>query len=324
MRIIAVVTLGMAALLGGSAVQAADATWHHAIIAAKSDAGELYMVGQPGFADKQGLKVELTQVDNDAIGLKALIAGQVDSYEGSATGAMIAASRGADVKILGCQWPGLPHGVFVRQDISKPEELKGKTVAISQPGAMPDQLIRALLARYDLSPDDVRFANLGSDNDRYKALVAGVVDAAVVSGEYMPIAEKAGVHMLIRGREVLPDYLRVCIMSSAAVEKARHDDLVKFLAAEMSAMRYVVGHRDETVALTQQLAGSKPDDPRAAYMYDDAVKTHALDPDLGLPLGKLDWMQQQSVKAGDQPKLVDLKVAADDGPREEALKKLGQ
>jgi NitT/TauT family transport system substrate-binding protein len=317
----AAVAFGAAVLMAGAAY-AADAPWHHAIIAAKSDAGILYMVGK-GFAEKQGLKLELTQVDNDAIGLKALIAGQVDSYEGSATGAMIAASRGADVKILGCQWPGLPHGVFVRDTITKPEDLKGKTIAISQPGAMPDQLIRALLARYNLSPEDVKFANLGSDNDRYKALVAGVVDAAVVSGEYMPIAEKAGVKMLIRGRDVLPDYLRVCIMSSAAVEKARHDDLVKFLAAEMTAMRFVVTHRDETIALTQETAGTKPDDPRPAYMYDDAVKTHALDPDLGLPLGKLDWMQQQSVKAGDQPKPVDLKQVADDGPREDALKKLG-
>src|SRR6185437_13998923 len=110
MRFIGAAVLGAALLAGGSA-HAAAATWQHAIIAAKSDSGILYMVGK-GFAEKQGLKLELTQVDNDAIGLKALIAGQVDSYEGSPTGAMIAASRGADVKILGCQWPGLPHGVF--------------------------------------------------------------------------------------------------------------------------------------------------------------------------------------------------------------------
>lgn len=318
------VALGAALLCGGlvPAAQAADATWHHAILAAKSNSGILFMVNK-GFAEKQGLTLELTQVDSDAIGLKALLAGQVESYEGSTAGAMIAASRGADVKVLGCQWPGLPHGVFVRGAIAKPEDLKGKTIAISQPGAMPDQLIRTLLAKYNMSADDVTFANLGSDNDRYKALVAGVVDAAVISGEYMPIAEKAGVNMMIRGRDVLPDYLRICIMSSSAVLKARHDDAVKFLAAEMTAIRYVIAHRDETIALTQATAGIKPDDPRPAYMYDDAVKTKALDPDLGLPLDKLDWMQQQSVKSGDQPKLDDLSKVTDDGPREDALKKVG-
>lgn len=323
MRIILGAALCAAVVLAsGIAAQAAD-PWNHAIISAKSDSGILYMVGN-GFAEKEGLDLTLTQVQNDSIGLKALLAGQIDSYEGSPAGAMIAASRGADVKILGCQWPGLPHGVFVRKGITTVQDLKGKKIAISQPGSMPDQLIRTLLAKYDISTDDVQFANLGSDNDRYKALIAGVVDAAVISGEYTPIAEKAGVSMLIRGRDVLPDYLRVCIMSSDAVLKAHHDDAVHFLAAEIAALHYVVGHRAETIALTQKLAGIKPDDPRPAFMYDYALNTKAIDPDVGLPLDKLDWMQQQSIKVGDQPKAVDLSKVADNGPRAAALQLLAQ
>lgn len=323
MRIIMAAAFGAAWLVAGQAQAADQPVWHHAIIAAKSDAGILYMVGQ-GYAEKQGLKLEMTQVQNDAIGLKALIAGQIDSYEGSPDGAMIADSRGADIKILGCQWPGLPHGVFVRADIKTVQDLKGKTIAISQPGAMPDQLIRALLARYKMSPDEVKFADLGSDNDRYKALVAGIADAAVISGEYTPIAAKAGVHMLIRGHEVLPDFMRICIMSSGAVVKARHDALVRFLAAEITALRYAVTHRDATIALTHKIANIKPDDPRPAFMYDDSIAHHAVDPNIGLPRDKLQWMQEQSVKAGDQPKLVDLATVVDDGPRREALQRVGQ
>ncbi len=53
MRIMIAAAFG-AALLAGGAAQAADAVWHHAIIVAKSDSGELYMVGK-GFAEKQGL-----------------------------------------------------------------------------------------------------------------------------------------------------------------------------------------------------------------------------------------------------------------------------
>jgi NitT/TauT family transport system substrate-binding protein len=313
----AVVALALAA-----PADAQEKDWNHAIVAAKSDAGYLFMVTK-GFAEKQGLKLTMTQVDSDAIGIKALIAGQVDSYEGSPAGAMIAASRGADVKIVGCHWPGLPHGVYVRGGITTPQDLKGKTIAISQPGAMPDQLIRTLLAKYGMSPDDVKFANLGSDNDRYKALAAGVVDSAVISGEYTPIAEKAGVKLLIAARDVLPDYLRICLMTSGAVEKNRHDDLVRFLAAEIAAFHYAVGHRDETLALTREVTNIAADDPRPAYIFDDAVRTHSLDPDIGLPLDRLDWMQKQSVASGDQPKLDDLSVVADGGPRKEALARAG-
>jgi NitT/TauT family transport system substrate-binding protein len=309
-------TMAMAAPAG-----AAEHEWQHAIITAKSDSGIFYMVGN-GFAKKEGLDLKLIQVQNDAIGLKALLAGQIDSYEGAPAGAMIAASRGADVNILGCSWQGLPHGVFVHGNITTPQQLKGKTIAISAPGAMPDQLARALLAKYKIPVDDVTLASLGGDNDRYKALVAGLADAAVISGEYTPIAAKAGIHLLIPGHEVLPDFIRVCLMSSSKVEKERHDDLVRFLAAEISALRYATTHRAEALALTHKVANVKPGDPRPAYIYDLALKQHAISTDITAPLDKLNWMQEQSIKAGDQPHKVDLAKVVVSGPREDALKLL--
>ncbi len=318
---IGIATLVVLTLGAGLAPSAmAQEQWRNALVAAKSDAGIIMMVSK-GFAEKQGLKLEEVQVDSDQIALKALLAGELDSFEGSPSGSMIAASRGADVKIIGCEWPGLPHGVFVRAGITKLEDLKGKTIAISQPGAMPDQLVRALLAKYGMTPDDVKFANLGGDNDRYKALIAGVVDAAVVSGEYTPIAAKANVKMLIPGREIFPDYLRTCTMTNSATLAKRHDALVRFLAADIAALRYALSHRDETLALTREITGISADDPRPAYIYDDAIRTHAVDPEMGLPLVKLDWMQQQSVKAGDQPHALDLAKFADAGPRQEALQR---
>lgn len=325
MRMKIVVVLATLVLGWGLALsaEAQEKPWRHALVAAKSDAGINWMVTK-GFAAKQGLKLEEVQVDNDQIALKALLAGELDSFEGGPSGSMIAASRGADVKIIGCDWPGLPHGVFVRGNIATLQDLKGKTIAISQPGAMPDQLVRALLAKYGMTQDDVKFANLGGDNDRYKALVAGVVDAAVVSGEYTPIAAKAGARMLVPAREIFPDYLRGCIMTNSATLSGRHDALVRYLAAEMAALRYAVTHREETLALTREITGIAADDPRPAYIYDDAIRTHAVDPELGLPLAKLDWMQQQSVKAGDQPRLLDLAKFADAGPRQEALRRVDQ
>jgi NitT/TauT family transport system substrate-binding protein len=309
----------LAATALASPAGAAEHSWRHSMVKAKSDAGIVMMVTK-GFAEKQGLKLDITQVQSDTIALKALLAGELDSYEGGPGGAMIAASRGVDVKVVGCQWPGLPHGIFVRSNIHSVKDLVGKTVAISQPGAMPDELVRTLLAKDGVPADKVKFANLGGDNDRYKALVAGVADAAVISGEYTPIAAKAGVHMLVAGRDVLPDYMRVCIMTTGAVIKAKHDDLVHFLAAEMAALHYAMSHRAEAIALTQEITGLKPDDPRPAYIYDDAVRTHAVDPDINLPVDKLDWMQQQQVKAGDQPHPADLSKVADPGPRLAALK----
>ena len=180
------VPLALALALGATPA-AAQKVWRHAIIEAKSDAGFAMMVCR-GFAEKQGLKLEIMQIKADQIGLKALLAGELDSYEGGPGGAIVAAARGADVKILGCHWPGLVHGLFVRENVTKVEDLRGKNIAISSPGALPDLLVRAVLDQHGVPVSEVKFANMGSDTDRYKALTVGVVDAAIVSTEYLPIA----------------------------------------------------------------------------------------------------------------------------------------
>jgi NitT/TauT family transport system substrate-binding protein len=237
---------------------------------------------------------------------------------------MIAASRGADVRVIGCHWPGLPHGIFVRANINSAKDLAGKSIAISSPGALPDMLARALLAQNGIAPDQVKFANLGGDGDRFKALAAGIVDAAVVSNEYTPIATKQGLKLLVPGRELLPNYMRVCLMTSGKVLEERGPEAAHFLAAEMNALKFALSHRDASLALTREITGLKPDDPRPAFIFDDALKTGAVDPTLAIPRGKFAWLQDESIKGGEQAKPVDLSTFLDDSVRQQALTLIGK
>ena len=312
----------VAAVVAVSAALAQNAApWRHGIIEAKSDAGILMMVTR-GFAERQGLKLEIVQFKSDAIGLKALLAGEIESYDGALTGTVVAASLGVDVKLLGCHWPGLPHGIFVRDSIKSVDDLRHKTIAISTPFSHPDVIARTLLARHNIDPAEVKLANMGGDADRYRALVAGVVDATVVSSEYVPIAPKSNIHQLISAREIVPDYMRLCMFSSGRTLAARHEDAVRFLAAEMSALRYALGHREEAIRLTQELVNMKPDDPRPGYIFDDAVRTHGVDPDISIPADKVAWMRDLLVKDGRLTKPFDLATMMAPEIRAEALKRV--
>lgn len=292
--------------------------WRHGVFEAKSDSGILFMVTQ-GFAEKQGLKVDLVQFKSDAIALKALLAGDLDSYDGILTGTVVAAVHGTDVKLLGCHWPGLPHGIFVRKSIGSVQDLKGKTFAISTPFTLPDVLADAMLHKYGMTASDMRMVPLGGDPERYKALVAGLADATVVSAEYAPIADRDGVKLLMAGRDVLPQYMRLCMFTTGDVLKRRPDDAVRFMAAEMTALRYALTHRDAALKLTRTLTGIKPDDPRPEYIYDDTVRTHGVDPDIGIPMDKIDWGIQLMVKAGKVPGDFDAQRIIDTSVREKAL-----
>jgi NitT/TauT family transport system substrate-binding protein len=302
---------------------AQDKVWHHGLINAKADAGIFLMVSTRDFAAKQGLKIQISQFKDDQIALKALIAGELDSFEGGPQGVFAADSKGADVKILGCHWIVVPHGIYATEAIKKVEDLKGKSIAVSAPNSMPDMLARSALEKYGVSDKDVKLAAVGGDRDRYQALIGGVVEAAVVSNEYQPIAPKS-VHLLVAGRDAVPNFLRVCITSNARKLAERGDDAVKFLAAEMNALQFALANRDATVALTRELIHAKPDDPRPAFVFDDAVEHKAVDPTLPLPAEKILWIQEQMVKAGKLAKPLDLAVVTAPEYREKALKLVGK
>lgn len=313
----ALVAAATIALAGSATAQ--EKVWKHGLIKAKADAGIFEMITTRDFAKKQGLKIEISEFRNDQLALKALIAGELDSFEGGPQGVFSADSKGADAKIIGCHWVVVPHGIYAKDSIKTVADLKGKTIAVSAPNSMPDMLAREALAKYGVAEKDVKLAAVGGDSDRYKALVAGVVDAAVVSNEVEPVAPK-GIHLLVAGRDAVPNFLRVCIISSGKVLAARGDDAVHFLAAEMNALRFALSHKAEAVALTDQLVHTKPGDPRPAFVFDDAVAHHAVDPTLPLPGEKINWLQEQMVKAGQLNAPLPLTVVTAPEFREKALK----
>ena len=83
----------------------------------------------------------------------------------------------------------------------------------------------------------------------------------------------------------------------------------------------LVGDRHEVTIWNRTRA--KADDPRPAFVYDDAIQHRAIDPTLPLPAEKIQWIQEQMVKAGKLKAPLDLKVVTAPEYRERALKVLG-
>jgi NitT/TauT family transport system substrate-binding protein len=237
---------------------------------------------------------------------------------------MLAAAAGADIKILGCYWPTLTYGIFARAGIATPADLRGKTFAISGPGSLPDLLARAVLEQNSIPSSEVRFSIMGSDSDRFRAIMAGVIDAASASTEFVPLAEKSTVRLLVHAAEAVPNYVRVCIYAASRTIAQRGDDLARFLAAEMTGLRHALADRDAAIALAREVSGAKPDDPRAAYIYDEVIKYKAIDPAMPIPMDKLAWMKDLLTRTGNLTKPLDLAKMADGGPRAKALALVGK
>jgi len=311
------------ASLAASAAGSANAqrVWRHGVVEFKSDAGFVTMLTQKGFDQKHGIKVELVPMKNGQLQVKGLISGELDSVETGVGEAILAATAGADVKILGCSWPGLPHAIMAKTAVQTARDMRGKLVATSSPGSLPDLVARALLEKNGIAPAEVRFTTVGGDIDRYKALIAGVVDAAVVSAEYIPQAPRE-IHTVVWARDLMPNYMRWCIASTARRLSARRDDAVKFMAAEIEALRYALAHREETVALTRGATHAAANDPRPEFVFDRVIAGKWVDSELNIPPDKLAWMQQQLVQTGNLKTKIDLSTVVDASVVKDAMRTL--
>src|SRR5712672_4748932 len=88
-------TMAAVALLSGNPGTGAarDRLWRHGIIEAKSDAGFQVMAVRAGFAQKLGIDLKHSYFQNDVIMMRALLAGELDSYEGTPTAVLLAGAR---------------------------------------------------------------------------------------------------------------------------------------------------------------------------------------------------------------------------------------
>jgi NitT/TauT family transport system substrate-binding protein len=300
----------------------AAVTWRQAMIAPKADAGFFLMAARRGFAEREGLKVEVIDVKDDQVGVRALLSGEVDSFD-SATGGVTVTARGADARMVGCPWLAAPYVLLARTGITSMEGLKGKTIAASSPGTPPDVVAHASLAAFKVADQEVRFAAVGGDRDRYNALIGGVVDAAVVADEYTPLPSSKTLNVLAQARQVLPQWIRFCTLVNGKALTARRPDALAFLTAQIKAFRYAVSHRTETIKLTQEATDAAPDDPRPAYVFDEAVKPGVVAPDFPIPVDGLTWMRDRLAQTGQIPK-TDIANMVDADLRAQALERIGR
>ena len=296
----------------------AEDLWRHGTLVPKGDAGFIYMAAEGGFAKARGLDLKMQGFQNDPLMIKALIAGELDSYEGSPISPMVAGSKGLDVKIVGCTWPKLTYSLFSHDGIGSIADLKGKKFGISAPGSLPDLVARAMLKQAGVAPSEVSFVAAGSDPERVRALMAKTIDAAISTSDFAARPELKLKTLAVAG-EALPQFLRQCIVSRGDLVRTKRNQLVAFVAAEMNAYAFAYAHRDKVVALTRRMASLPPGDPVAEASYREVVEQKAASPAIEIDLDKLRWLRDLLAEDGRMAAKFDPAAVTDPSIREAAL-----
>jgi ABC-type nitrate/sulfonate/bicarbonate transport system substrate-binding protein len=157
-----------------------------------------YVSKQLGLFQKHGINIELISFPGGTVGLQALFAGDIQFATSDGVAGLSANLRGANLYFIAGMINTFPFSILSRPEIRTPEELRGKKIVISRYGSSSDTAVRAAVEKYDLKPDkDVIILQGGGQSERFAALKAGAVDAAIVSPPLNLAGRKMGFNEVI-------------------------------------------------------------------------------------------------------------------------------
>jgi NitT/TauT family transport system substrate-binding protein len=138
-----------------------------------------------------------------------------------------------DIKVVSVMINRLEPYFVVRKSVNTAADLKGKTVAISRYGSGSDIITRVALRYFKLDPDkDVRILQSGNTPVRIAALMAGHMDAAIVSSTQVRKVLASGCCRVFADLAELPlDYANYGVVVTSSLLKSQRANVRRFLEA---------------------------------------------------------------------------------------------
>jgi NitT/TauT family transport system substrate-binding protein len=150
------------------------------------DFGAFEAARAKGFFDEQGLKIDTTPTVGGAVGIPALVAGQIQLAASNIVSVILAAANGLDVQIVGAgdttgdAAPDLAGLVAApARTIRTGKDLEGKKIAVNARNNILWLYCREWVARTGGNPDAVQFLEVPFPQ-MLDAIAAGRVDAAML------------------------------------------------------------------------------------------------------------------------------------------------
>jgi len=225
---------------------------------------QLFIIEGEGWAEDEGLELDLISFQNGPAIVQALASGQLDVMYFGIGPAMVAKARGIEIKVVASniveQIGLIGRGRFAElmselppaEAVAKFTEETGSKpkIATFPSGSVPDTVLRHWIIRMaGLSPDDFEILSMGA-NQVQQALLSDAVDGASILEPILTVVlERApDARVLVQGAEMFPD-------QPGAVVAVREE----FLAENPEAIQKLVElHVRATALLTEDPAAAAP------------------------------------------------------------------
>ena len=198
----------------------------------------LYLGERAGLFKKNQLEAQLIYMPGGSLIVQTLLSGDVGVASLAPPSAVAAWVKGAELALVAGGIERALNVLMVNPKIKKPDDLKGKRVAISRFGSLSDVSLRDALAFYKLRAyQDVQVAQMGGLGERMVALTSGAVDGAILNVDQVFQAEKSGFQVLIDLRKLPLNYSTQGIVVSKDFLRAQRSAVKRFLRVYIEGIK---------------------------------------------------------------------------------------
>ena len=239
-------------------------------IPAKSFQMVIYPVAQQrGYMKEEGIDLRVIYVA-PTTSIQGMLGGDVQ-FTGAGTSALVSIARAnTPLKVVVATNDRVLQWLLTRPNIASPKDLKGKRIATTGVAAIATFMLKQILTKHGLDGNkDPIYLDTGSGN-QLPALLAGAMDAAVLSVEQRYVGLDKGMkEMFFFGNEVKNSWGTLATTDKLIKENPKM--VAGFVRATIKALRSVRQDKEGTIAALLKFSGVSRE--QATRVYDDLIGT---------------------------------------------------
>ncbi len=227
----------------------------------------LFATKEAGLFEKYGFEPEMIYVQGVQL-VQVHVSGQLDVASISSVVYLQASIEGADLVQIASSIDNQLMRLMVDPSISKPADLKNKTIAVTRFGSLTDLLVRPALKNWGLDPQkDVKLIQIGRMSDIASAIALKRVDAGVISFPTSVQADKMGIKTMLDFAESGDELPATTVVISRRYGKANRDVVLRFLKAYIEGTHRLFTDRELGIRALRKYGGIS-DKEMLATTYD--------------------------------------------------------
>lgn len=205
-----------------------------------------WIAEEAGLFKKYNFDHNLVFIASSSIVTAALLGGDPDMTMTGGVGNVIAFVRGStDVVYVGSVKNIMTQNIIAGGNLKRPEDLKGKRIAVSRIGSNSHYFTIQALRRHNMEPNrDYTFLQSGGDPESLTALLAGGVEVACLTPPTDVQALSRGYHYVIYGPDLKIPYTATAFVTKRSTIARRPQAMGQYMRAMAEASKLMHTDRE--------------------------------------------------------------------------------